>query len=63
MPDDDKGKVDTAQAVKYLRENMLAILDLLELQTTLAKYKYDLLIKRGFTSEQAIELTKGTFTL
>ena len=58
MRDEDKPKVALAQAVRELRENIAAHIELNQLQARLTWVKYQALLKEGFTEAQALMLCK-----
>jgi hypothetical protein len=51
-------QVDIAIAVKTVRENLPAMLEMSRLQARLMREKYIALIKEGFTEEQALRLCR-----
>lgn len=58
---DDKRETERAalaQAVRNLRENLPALLELDELQARLTRKKFLALVSQGFTEAQALELCK-----
>lgn len=57
MPiDPEQAAAKMAQAVRSLRDNMPALLELAQLETTLIRARYVALIEKGFTPEQALHL-------
>lgn len=48
-----------AQQIRIIKNCGPAINELIDLNARRLKYKYDALIKVGFTKEQAMELIKG----
>jgi hypothetical protein len=58
MTDEDKPRVALAQAVRELRENIAAHIEINQLQAKITRAKYAALIKEGFTEAQALLLCK-----
>jgi hypothetical protein len=54
----ENSQVDIAIAVKTVRENLPAMLEMSRLQARLMREKYIALIKEGFTEEQALRLCR-----
>jgi hypothetical protein len=52
----DNDKVNFAQAVKSLRENLPASLEYAGIQAKVWRAKYLALVREGFTESQAVEL-------
>ena len=55
---EDKHKADFAQAIKHMRENMLAMLEFENLNAKRLRKKFLALQAEGFTVDQALELCK-----
>lgn len=58
MKDDDQSNVTLAQAVGAMRENILAHIELAQLQARISRAKYLALVKEGFTAAEALHLCK-----
>ena len=56
---EDKHKADIAQAIKHMRENMLAMLEFETLNAKRLRKKFLALQAEGFTEGQALELCKN----
>jgi len=56
--DNEKHQYELAQAVKNLRDNLPAFLELAKLQAVQMRAKYLALIDAGFDAAQALELCK-----
>lgn len=52
----EQDRISLAQAVRNLRENMPALLEMAQLNAQLNRAKYLALVKEGFTEAQALEL-------
>ena len=55
---DEKYQFDLAQSIKRMRENMPAMLEIVELDALQKMAKFRALVKAGFTEAQALELCK-----
>jgi len=58
MNDEDKPRVALAQAVRELRDNIAAHIEIGQLQARIMRAKYEALLKEGFTEQQALLLCK-----
>lgn len=60
MNDDkrDKERVNLAQLIRNIRDEMPMQIELQQVHARLTKAKYDALVREGFTPEQAIQLCK-----
>jgi len=56
--DNEKHQFELAQAVKNMRDNLPAFLELAKLQAIQMRYKYLALLDSGFDKEQALILCK-----
>ena len=56
---EDEDKVSLAQAIKHIRENMVAQKESIILTAELNKYKFDAHIAQGFTPDQALRIIIG----
>lgn len=56
--DEDKGRVALAQLVADLRCNIVAHVELHQLQARITRAKFLALVKEGFTEDQALLLCK-----
>lgn len=54
----EKHQYELAQAVKNLRDNMPAFIELAQLQAAQMRAKYIALVNAGFDAAQALELCK-----
>lgn len=54
----DKAQVDLAQAVKRIRENMPAMLELIQLEARQTRAKFLALVEQGFSASEALELCR-----
>jgi hypothetical protein len=54
----DANRVSLAQAVRNLRENLPALLEMEDLQAKLSRKKFLCLVAEGFTETQALELCR-----
>lgn len=61
MNDDnrDKERVNLAQSIKTIRDEMPLQIELQQVLAKLAKAKFDALVREGFTPEQALSLCKS----
>jgi hypothetical protein len=59
MADADKSKVELAQLVRSMRENMHAHIELNQHLAKITRAKYLALIDEGFNEQQALQLCKG----
>jgi len=55
---EDKKRVDLAQAVKHLQENLPALLEIEDLNAKVAWRKFTALRAEGFDAQQALELCR-----
>jgi hypothetical protein len=58
MRDEDKPRVALAQAVRELRENIAAHVELSQLQARITRAKYLALLKEGFSEADALMLCR-----
>lgn len=54
----ERSQVTLAQAVKKLRDNLPALLEMEQLHARLTRNKFLALVQQGFTEQQALELCK-----
>ncbi len=59
MNDEDKSRVNMAQLVRDMKENMPALIEFEQLQARKTRAKYLSLIEHGFNEAQAIQLCKS----
>lgn len=52
----EQERISIAQAVRNLRENMPALLEMAQLNAQITRAKYLALVKEGFTEAQALDL-------
>lgn len=56
--DEDKSRVELAQLVRRVREDIAAHIEMNQLQARITRAKYVALVKEGFSEAQALELCK-----
>lgn len=52
----EKDRINLAQGVKTIRENLPAMLEMAQLNAQVTRAKYLALVKEGFTEAQALDL-------
>lgn len=55
----EKQQANLAQAIKGMRENLPALMEMIVIEAMLTRKRFLALVEGGFTEAQALELCKG----